>query len=108
MYIEEYVPIITPVIMAKEKPLNISPPRKNIDNKANKVVTDVKIVLDKVSLIDWFVRMFVPYDYTKMKLRDPKLVEFINGPIYNYDPSKEYPEIEIVYEEDEFKDYLPW
>ena len=35
--------------MAKEKPLNISPPIKNIDNKANKVVTDVKIVLDKVS-----------------------------------------------------------
>ena len=36
--------------------INISPPKKNIDNKANKVVTDVIIVLDKVSLIEILVR----------------------------------------------------
>ena len=50
--IDEYVPIITPNIIAKEKPLRISPPIKKIENKANKVVTDVNIVRDKVSFID--------------------------------------------------------
>jgi len=52
MYIDEYVPIITPKIIAKEKPLNISPPRKKIESRAKSVVIDVKIVLDKVSFID--------------------------------------------------------
>ena len=42
--------------MAKENPFKISPPNKNIENKANKVVTDVIIVLDKVSLMEIFVR----------------------------------------------------
>ena len=46
------MPTRTPKIIANEKPLKISPPRKKIDNKAKSVVTDVKIVLDKVSLID--------------------------------------------------------
>ena len=31
MYIEEYVPTITPNIIAKEKPFNIAPPNVNID-----------------------------------------------------------------------------
>ena len=52
--IEEYVPIITPKIIAKENPLKISPPKINIENNANKVVTDVIIVRAKVSLIDKF------------------------------------------------------
>ena len=52
--IEEYVPINTPKIIAKEKPLRISPPKINIDTSASKVVTDVIIVLAKVSLIDRF------------------------------------------------------
>ena len=43
---------MTPSIIAKENPLKISPPRKKIDHKAKSVVTDVKIVLDKVSFID--------------------------------------------------------
>ena len=51
---EEYVPIITPNIMAKEKPLSISPPNIKIENKANNVVTDVIKVLDKVSFTDRF------------------------------------------------------
>ena len=55
MYIDEYVPNITPNIIAKEKPFNISPPNKYIDDKANSVVTEVIIVLDKVSLIEIFV-----------------------------------------------------
>ena len=41
--------------MAKEKPFKISPPNKNIDNKANNVVTDVINVLDSVSFIEMFV-----------------------------------------------------
>ena len=50
------MPIITPKIIAKENPFKISPPRKKIENNASKVVADVKIVLDRVSFIDWFVR----------------------------------------------------
>ena len=46
------MPIKTPKIIAKEKPLKISPPRINMENKANKVVTYVIIVLASVSLID--------------------------------------------------------
>ena len=34
--IEEYVPINTPKIIAKEKPLNISPPKIKIANRVNK------------------------------------------------------------------------
>ena len=41
--------------MAKEKPFKISPPKKNIDNKANNVVTYVINVLDSVSFIEMFV-----------------------------------------------------
>ena len=52
MYIDEYVPKITPKIMAKEKPFKISPPNKNIDKRANNVVIDVINVLESVSLID--------------------------------------------------------
>ena len=50
--IDEYVPINTPKIIAKEKPLKISPPKINIDNSASKVVTEVIIVLASVSFID--------------------------------------------------------
>ena len=35
--IDEYVPTITPSIIAKEKPFNIAPPKINIENKANNV-----------------------------------------------------------------------
>ncbi len=51
---DEYVPIITPIIMANEKPFKISPPKTKIDPSANKVVTDVIIVLDNVSFIEVF------------------------------------------------------
>ena len=54
MYMDEYVPNITPSIIAKENPFNTAPPKKKIENKANNVVTDVIIVLDKVSLIEEF------------------------------------------------------
>ena len=49
---EEYVPTITPMIIANEKPLSICPPNKYIENKANRVVIEVIKVLDKVSLVD--------------------------------------------------------
>ena len=52
--IDEYVPIKTPNIIAKENPLKISPPKINIENKANNVVTEVIMVLASVSLIDKF------------------------------------------------------
>ena len=35
--IEEYVPISTPKIIAKEKPLKISPPKINIENNQSLV-----------------------------------------------------------------------
>ena len=41
--------------MANENPFNISPPKKNIENKANNVVIDVINVLDNVSFIEIFV-----------------------------------------------------
>ena len=43
--IEEYVPIITPKIIANEKPFKISPPKINIDPKAKRVVIEVITVL---------------------------------------------------------------
>ena len=46
--IDEYVPTTTPIIIAKEKPLSIAPPKIYIDSKASKVVTEVIKVLDKV------------------------------------------------------------
>ena len=42
----------TPQIIAKAKSAKTAPPKKNIENNASKVVTDVIVVLDKVSLID--------------------------------------------------------
>ena len=51
---EEYVPIITPMIIAKEKPLKISPPKMKIDVKAKIVVREVIIVRDRVSFIEVF------------------------------------------------------
>ena len=50
--IEEYVPIKTPKIIAKEKPLKISPPKINIEISASRVVAEVIIVRAKVSFID--------------------------------------------------------
>ena len=47
---------MTPKIIAKENPFRISPPNKNIEIKANNVVIEVIKVLDKVSLIDKFVK----------------------------------------------------
>ena len=46
--------MITPIIIAREKPFKISPPRIKIEIKANTVVVEVITVLDKVSLIDLF------------------------------------------------------
>ena len=40
------------MIIAKENPSRIAPPNIYIENKANNVVTDVIIVLDKVSLVE--------------------------------------------------------
>ena len=45
--------------MAKEKPFKISPPKINIENKANSVVSDVITVLDKVSFTDISAISFV-------------------------------------------------
>ena len=53
---DEYVPNITPRIIAKENPLRISPPKINIANNANNVVIDVIKVLDKVSFIERLVK----------------------------------------------------
>ena len=39
----------------QRKTFKISPPNKYIDNKARRVVTEVIIVLDNVSLIEIFV-----------------------------------------------------
>ena len=39
----------TPQIIAKAKSAKTAPPKKNIENNASKVVTDVIVVLDKVS-----------------------------------------------------------
>ena len=50
--IDEYVPIITPQIIAKAKSFNTAPPKKYITNNANKVVKDVITVRERVSLID--------------------------------------------------------
>ena len=50
------MPITTPIIIAKEKPFKISPPKTYIETKANKVVIEVIIVLDKVSLIEILVK----------------------------------------------------
>ena len=48
MNIDEYVPIITPRIIAKEKPFSIAPQKIKIENNANNVVTEVIKVLDNV------------------------------------------------------------
>ena len=51
----EYTPEITPTIIAKQKPLMSSLPKKNITNKVNNTVIDVlierPIVLFKASLM---------------------------------------------------------
>ena len=52
IYIDEYVPNITPKIIAK-KTFRISPPNKYIDNKAES--SSVIVVLDNVSFIEIFV-----------------------------------------------------
>ena len=48
IYIDEYVPMITPAINAKEKPKSISPPKISRANKTNSVVKEVIKVLDNV------------------------------------------------------------
>ena len=50
------IPIKTPIIMANANPLRISPPRIKIENRANNVVIEVIIVLDKVSFIETLVK----------------------------------------------------
>ena len=49
---DEYVPIITPIIIVKAKGLITSPPKKNKDTYARSVVKLVITVLDKVLLTD--------------------------------------------------------
>ncbi len=49
--IEEYVPTITPIIMANAKLWMISPPRKKSEKRTTSVVREVKIVLESVSFI---------------------------------------------------------
>ncbi len=46
--IDEYVPIITPQIIALTNPLTTSPPKINKARSARSVVNEVIIVLDKV------------------------------------------------------------
>ena len=55
------MPISTPNIIAKEKPLKISPPKINIEKRARRVVTEVIIVRAKVSLIDKFAISLISY-----------------------------------------------
>ena len=43
---------MTPIIIAKENPFRMAPPKIKIDKRAKSVVTDVIIVLDKVSFIE--------------------------------------------------------
>ena len=50
--IEEYVPTITPMIIANEKPFSMAPPKIYMEPKASKVVMDVIKVLDKVSFVE--------------------------------------------------------
>ena len=40
------------MIIAKEKPFKIAPPKINIENKAKSVVTEVIKVLDRVSFVE--------------------------------------------------------
>ena len=72
IYIDEYVPITTPAIKAKEKPKSISPPNINSDIKTNNVVKEVIKVLDKVWLIELLVRssvsMFSTIEFLKFSL----------------------------------------
>ena len=70
IYMDEKVPKITPKIIANEKPFKISPPKKNIDNKANKVVIEVIRVLDKVSFIDVLVnsKIFISEYFLRFSL----------------------------------------
>ena len=82
IYIEEYVPTITPNIIANEKPLSIAPPNINIDKRANNVVTEVIIVLDKVSLIEIFViskilisAYFLKFSLTLSKITTVSFIE---------------------------------
>ena len=66
---------MTPKIIAKENPLRISPPKKNIENNANKVVTDVIKVLDNVSLMERFVnsKIFISEYFLKFSLTLSKI-----------------------------------
>ena len=45
---------MTPIIIAKEKPFSIAPPKMYIENNASKVVTEVIKVRDKVSFVEVF------------------------------------------------------
>ena len=83
MNIEEYVPRITPSIIAKEKPFKISPPKKNIENKASNVVTDVIKVLDNVSLMEIFVNSniliseyFIRFSLTLSNITTVSFIEY--------------------------------
>jgi hypothetical protein len=84
IYIEEYVPNITPKIIARENPLRISPPKKNIANNANNVVIEVINVLDNVSLIEMFVnsKILISEYFRKFSLTLSKIttVSFIEYP----------------------------
>src|SRR4030042_1475221 len=57
--IEEYVPTITPIIMANEKSCSTSPPKKNRATDVRRTVVEVIIVLDKTSLILLFITVSI-------------------------------------------------
>ena len=70
-------------IIASENPFCISPPKKYIANKASKVVADVIIVLDKVSLIEIFVNSkiliseyFLRFSLTRSKMTTVSFIEY--------------------------------
>src|SRR4030067_3466240 len=53
--IDEYVPIITPNIMASEKSWMTSPPKKNSAADERRTVVEVMIVLERTSLTLKFI-----------------------------------------------------
>ena len=47
--VDEYVPIIIPIVIAKKKSFILSPPKIHMAKEINNVVPEVRIVLERVS-----------------------------------------------------------
>ncbi len=58
MNMDEYVPTMTPIMMVSEKSESAVPPKMKSTRTATKVVTDVRMVLDRVALMAWFMTSF--------------------------------------------------